>query len=366
MGYRLACDVLMECSYHLVEPVLYTTLTAPVTAGSSVTVSIASMGTPVNALYPGALVVLGWQQTDVEVVTVLTVGTNSFTADVVNSHASGETVISPSFPLQATTDPIFTQAEMLGYLARAQNEFLSQCPVVYATSSATATLGQYLQTAPSTMIEMERVSLSQVALAGASLSRDGSGTVTATFGYPHGLTQKQTFTVYQSTDTSFLGAFAVATVVSPTVVTWLQDGTAATSASASLGVFKRLYEQTQEENTMFDRTWRTDYTPVPTGWFEDRSGNYGWGLNSLPGGTFPMNLLYSTRGPDTLNLLSAFIIPDTLLYIAKYKCMEMAWSKDGVFASPARAAYCKQRFDRGVAIVNRFFSGSELGLEKAS
>jgi len=364
VGLRLAADVLMEVSYHVVEPVLLTTLTSNVTAGSGATVSIASMGTPTNALYVGALVVLGWQASDVEIVTVISVGTNSFTANVANNHTSGETVLSPTFPLQQATDPIFTQAEMLGYLARAQNEFLSQCPVVYAMATGQTTYGQYLQSAPTNMIEMERVSLSQMSLTGVSLSRNGTGTVTATFGYPHGLVQNQTFTIYQSVDTSFLGAFAVATVTSPTVVTWLQDGTAGTSASASLGLFKRLYEQTQEENTMFDRTWRNDFTPVPTGWFEDRSGNYGWGLNSAPGGNFPMNLIYSTRGPGVLNLLSSFVVPDICVYIMKNLVLSYAWGKDGVFSSPLRSQWCKQRFDRGVAIVSRFFEGNELALTK--
>jgi len=160
VGLRLAADVLMEVSYHVVEPVLLTTLTSNVTAGSGATVSIASMGTPTNALYVGALVVLGWQASDVEIVTVISVGTNSFTANVANNHTSGETVLSPTFPLQQATDPIFTQAEMLGYLARAQNEFLSQCPVVYAMATGQTTYGQYLQSAPTNMIEMERVSLS--------------------------------------------------------------------------------------------------------------------------------------------------------------------------------------------------------------
>jgi hypothetical protein len=378
MGLRLVADVLQEISFHLVEPVVYTQIVSVLTSsgfgeggfgeggfggGAGSLIEVGST----NAMYPGALIVVGWQASDAEVATVTeVVDSTHFVATLTNLHASGETVLGPTFPLQQPTDPVFTQAEMLGYLARAQNEFLSQCPIVYAQASASTIFGQYLQSAPDNMIEMERVSLSQMALTSVSLSRDGTGTVTANFPYQHGLTQSQTFTVYQSVDTSFLGAFAVATIVSDTVVTWLQDGTSATSSSASLGLFNRLYEQTQEENTMFDRTWRNDFTPVPTGFFEDRSGNYGWGLNSVPGGNFPMNLTYSTRGPDTLGLLDSFVIPDTLLYLCKYKAMEFAFSKDGVMASPQRSAYCKQRFDRGVLIVRRFFEGNEMGLSKGN
>ncbi len=378
MGLRLVADVLQEISFHLVEPVVYTQIVSVSTSGgfgeggfgeggfgggAGTLIEVGST----NAMYVGALIVVGWQASDAEVVTVIAVvDATHFTASLVNLHSAGETVLGPTFPLQQATDPVFTQAEMLGYLARAQNEFLSQCPVVYAQSSSATVYGQYMQTAPANMIEMERVSLSQMALTLAVLARDGAGTVTATFPYPHGLSAKQAFTVYQSADLSFLGAFSVATVTSPTVVTWLQDGTAASSSSASLGLFNRLYEQTQEENTMFERTWRNDFSYPPSGWFEDRSGNYGWGLNSPPQGNFPMNLIYSTRGPDALGLLDGFVVPDVCLPYVKYVCLSYALSKDGVFASPQRAAYCKQRFDRGVMIVRRFFEGSEMGLSKGN
>jgi hypothetical protein len=77
-----------------------------------------------------------------------------------------------------------------------------------------------------------------------------------------------------------------------------------------------------------------------------------------------MNLIYSTRGPGVLNLLSSFVVPDICVYIMKNLVLSYAWGKDGVFSSPLRSQWCKQRFDRGVAIVSRFFEGNELALTK--
>ena len=434
-GYRTACDVLMEISLHLVEPVVNTTITSLTIVGSGpqYTIGVGS----ITGLYVGALVVVGWGLADQEVVTVVSVGTGSFVAALTNSHSTGETVLAPTFPLQEATDPVFTQSEALTYLARAQNEFLSQCPVVYSRSYASATYGQIFQSSPSNMIEMERVSLSQNALVGATLTRasltasftgtlsgyiltvtsvssgtlsvnqtitgtgvyagtyitalgtgtGGAGTyyvnysygsvgpeamtgtnayqtVTATFSFAHNLSVGSTLTVYSSTDTSFLGCFYVSAVISPYVVQWVQDGTTLSGVTASMGVFQRMYEGTQEELTMNSRYWRVNATLPPTGWFEDRSGNYKWGLNTLPQGNFPMNLLYSIRDSDSLALTDGFVVPDTMVYLVKYKAMEYFYSKEGVFHAPNMAKYCKMRFDKGVMMVRRFFEGEQMGLQK--
>ena len=364
-GFRLANDVLLEISLHLAQPILYTTTLTPVTAFTPQTFTVASLGIPTNACYVGAqlLVVDSVNGNEVIALTAVNTSTSQLMAGFAYPHPAGTVICGATWPLQQATDPVFTQVEGLSYLSRAQNEFLSQCPVVYTQSSQQATIGVIFQSSPSEMIEMERVSFSTQSLSGASLSRDGAGNVTATFTYPHGLVQNQTFTVYQSTDTSFLGAFQVASVTSPEVVVWLQDGAAATSSSASLGIFNRLYEITQEEQTMQERTWRNDFFIPPTGWFEDRAGNYQWGLNAAPQGNFPMNLWWSTRDTDTLSLLDGFVVPDCMVPYVKYKAMEYFYSKDGVLNSPKMASYSKMRFDRGVMITNRFFQGEQMGLE---
>jgi len=277
---------------------------------------------------------------------------------------------------------------MLSYLSRAQNEVLSKLPLIYVRSQATALMNTIFQTSPSNMIEMERVSLSQMSLTGASLSRDGLGNVTAGFTYNPGLVVGQTFTVYQSTDASFLGCFFVTSISSTPggggfgeggfgeggfggggssplwQVTWLQDG-ASGSSTGSLAYYQRLYEQTQEEVTMQERGWRNDFSLPPTGWFEDRVGNYKWGLNAKPNGTFPMNLLYSIRDVDSLTLADGFVLPDCFVYICKYATLSYIFSKDGLWASPQLAKYCKSRVDRGILIVRRFFEGEQMGVGNA-
>ena len=77
-----------------------------------------------------------------------------------------------------------------------------------------------------------------------------------------------------------------------------------------------------------------------------------------------MQLLYSIRDTDTLTLADGFVVVDAMIPYVKYKALEYFYSKDGVWASPKMAAYCKSRFDRGIKIVQRFFEGEQMGLVK--
>jgi hypothetical protein len=361
-GFRLANDALIEASLRLVQPFVYTTLLGAVTPGSQ-TVLVGSLGIPTNACYVGAQLLVQDSVNGNEIVTLTGFNTTgpTITAVFAFSHPIATVVSGATWPLQQATDPVFTQSEMLSYLSRAQNEFLSQCPVVYATSSATALYNTLFYAGPANFVELERISLSQLSLSGVTLTRNGTGTVTAVFGYNHGLIQNQTFTVYNSlTDQTFLGAFSVATVVSPTEITYPQYG-AASSATGSLGLFLRLLESNQEEITMQERTWLVDTSLPPTAFYEDRSGNYNYGLNVRPQGNFPMNLLYSIRDTDTLTLADGFIAPDIFVPYILYKFYEFCYSKDGVWSNPQLAKYAKMRFEKGVAITNRFFMGEQGG-----
>ena len=109
--------MLFEISLHTCQPAVYQALTSPVTAGSGVTATVGST----YAMYPGALLVVEIPGAAlIEVVAVIAVvNATQFTANFVNSHASGVAVWGATFPTQQATDPIFTQAEMLGYLSRA-------------------------------------------------------------------------------------------------------------------------------------------------------------------------------------------------------------------------------------------------------
>lgn len=176
---------MVEIGNHLLEPFFNQTLASDLTPGTGATITLTS-ASPLPAtsfLYPGALVVVGWQATDAEVVEVVAVtGDGTFTGDLTNAHTTGETVFGATFPTQQPTDPVFTQAEIISYIAQAQNEFLTKVPLIFQLFPNIEILaGQTYQTLPETAIELERVAV-QAGLNAypiVSISRD-SGTVTAT------------------------------------------------------------------------------------------------------------------------------------------------------------------------------------------
>jgi hypothetical protein len=314
-------------------------------------------------MYVGAQIVLGWGLTTQEVVTILGITSSGyiFTTTPVNSHSAGETILAPTFPTQQPTDPHWTQPQLLGYLARANNEFLADCGCFYRTATQNLVFGEVFQNTPTNCIEINRVAASTIYTEVTSLTR-ASGEVTCVTVNPHGLVTGSTFTMQNST-AGFSGTFEVDSVPSPTSLTYPQDAADGTATGGAILYFQRLYESTQAEFTMTDRTWRNDFLPSPTAWAEDRAGLYRWLVNGKPSSNFPCELLMSVRDDDTFGLLSGFLIPDPLVYLLRYKVLEYCWLTDGVQQDPARAAYCRQRYDRGVMAVRRFLGGLELGLK---
>jgi hypothetical protein len=157
LGYRNAWSLLCEVSLALLEPIVQTTLTQNVLTGSQ-TVTVAST----NNMYVGALLVIGNYTANQEVVTITAVNVGvSFTAVFANTHSNTDPIITATFPTQAIAgDPFFTQAEMLSYLSRAQNEFLARVPCIFQRFTQNLIANQYLQVTPSTTIEINRVAIS--------------------------------------------------------------------------------------------------------------------------------------------------------------------------------------------------------------
>lgn len=368
-GARLANDVLQEVSLRLVEPIVQTTLSAPVAAGTA-TVAIAST----EYIYVGCQLVCD-VGAKAEVITVTAVApdpTNTITAVFAFSHSSGASLTGATFPIQQPTDPIFTQSEMLGYLSRAQNEFLEQAPIAFAPFYGFAVGGTVFQSLPATAIELERVAASAMTMTVETLARAG-GVVTATFPSPHGLQVGSTFTVQAQQgvgfvgygdggygqgpygggfDPTFGGVFQVASIVSSTVLTYNQDAGDATQTLGLVTYYIRLYEVTQSEMYLTNPMWQS-MPGQPTGFFQDRSGLYQFGLNAVPPYTIPLELLCSIRDTDSLTLLDGFLLPDTLVYLLCYLVLSFCLSKDGVFSDPQRAKYAHDRYLRGVMAVNR-------------
>lgn len=374
-GYRLAADLLCEISLHLVESFCFTPITSIQPGGygdggygdypyGDGPPNAVIFPESTNAMYVGAQIVVGWQAEDAEVVTITQIGSDGSiaTTPLANSHAAGDIILAPTFPTQQPTDPLFTQQEMLGYIARAQNEFLSMVSCIYAIFTQSAQYGQVFQNLPQTAIQIDRVAASTFYQALTSLVRTG-GVVTGTTSQPHGLAKGLTPYVYGAVDDSFDGTIQVLTVPTTTTFTYAQDGDDASTTGGALIYWLRLYETTQAEITMVTRTWFNDYMNAPAAWFEDRSGLYRWGFNGKPSSNFPIEMLCSIRDTDTLGLLDGFLVQDIYLHYVKYKAMEYIFSKDGVRMDPQRAAYCKDRFDRGVATVLRYITGMQMGLK---
>lgn len=357
-GYRNANSLLAEVSLHLLEPLVNTTLTVNIASG----VQTPTVGSTVG-MYVGALIVVDLNGANQEIVSITSfVPGTSFTANFANSHLAGALVLSPTFPTQQPTDPFFTQSEMLGYLARAQNEFLSKVPSIFQLTQQLVTVNQIYQSTPSNCIEIDRIALSNPNVAITSLTRT-AGTVTAVTSTQHNFSINSKFVVFGTTgspltDTTFAGVFAVANVVNPTSFTYPQPLANSSSTGGFLGLWSRMYEESQEEITYAaHRDWSTAFSLTPTSWFEDRAGVYRWGTGAKPDSNYPVELLCSIRDSDTLLLTDGFLVPDMLLHYIKYKTLEYAWSKDGVQMNQAMSQYCRMRFDSGVLAANRWLDG---------
>lgn len=309
------------------------------------------------------MLVIGWGLETAEVVTItgMTATGYIYTTKFVNPHAAGETILAPTFPTQQVTDSFFTQTEMLGYLSRAQNEFLADCPVYYQLSQQNLQYGQVFQDTPANCIEINRVAASTYYCVIASITI-ASGEATVVTESPHGLQVGSTIFI-QNSETGFGGCYQVDSVPSPTSLTYPTESDDGTATGGAILYFSRIYETTQSEITMTDRTWRNDYVNTPNAWFEDRSGLYKWGVSGKPSSNFPVELLCSIRDTDTLGLLDGFLVNDTLVYLLKYKVLSFALSKDGVQQDPTRAAWCDERYKRGTMAVNRYLTGMQLGLK---
>lgn len=152
-GYLTVLDLLCDISYQLMEGIVDTTITSTQPAGygdggfgdggfgdgNGTVITVPD----IRGLYAGALVVVGYQAGTAEVVTVLEVEPGSdggpdgaFIAVLVNTHANGERVFAPTFPVQQPYDPLFTQGEMLAYVATACNDFLVDVPLCYAIAES--------------------------------------------------------------------------------------------------------------------------------------------------------------------------------------------------------------------------------------
>ena len=133
VGSLIVNDLLTDVSYQLFEPVVNAAVPSPGFAAGARTVLVWDA-----SLYVGAYVIVGVIGGNAEV--VLVTATNpgtSFTATFLNAHVAGDPIVGSTFPVQNTAgDPFFEQAEMLGYVSEALNDFLLRVPLVYAVTDS--------------------------------------------------------------------------------------------------------------------------------------------------------------------------------------------------------------------------------------
>lgn len=372
LGKRQVVDLAAEVSFHLIEPVFLQSLSSSLAAGVAVNILLtpASPQPATTFLYPGALVVVGWHVTTAEVVSVIAItGPSSFTANLTNNHNIGEQVFGATFPTQVPTDPIFTQPEILGYIAQAQNEFLTKVPLIFQfLPFQELIIGQAYQTLPSNLvIELERVSVESLPASStfqlASISRLAD-VVTATL-TTSSLADQWTpgleIYVFDVADPSYnsTGNLPELASVSPDglTITWNQTGPDSSSTGGIVvrPTYTRLYESAQEQIDL-NLPWQSGLPgpTIPVAWFEDRTGTYGWGVAPPPPSNFYVELLASVRGNEALGMLDYFMVPDIFVYAIKWRVLAYAWSKDGIQRSPTLERFAKGKFDFYCMLADRF------------
>ena len=133
-GFLIANDRLTDAAFLLIQPSVSKTVPVGGIAMGSQTVLVWD-----PSMYVGAQIIVGTvQSSDVEVVTITaTVPGVSFTAVFTNPHLVGEPIYGATFPVRNPTDQLFTQSEMLANLSTAQNDLLTDIPLLYFVADIT-------------------------------------------------------------------------------------------------------------------------------------------------------------------------------------------------------------------------------------
>lgn len=169
---RIVNDILGDVSRVLVEHVVNTSSAAPIASGSQV-VTPGSM----DGIYVGAKLLVGSGGTR-EQVTVTAITATTFTATFVNSHAAAAPIVGATFPSGRASlsgggvegHPLFTQDEMIAYLADVQDDYLLKVRPVYERITAAVSTGIRFYTHGTNVIRLERISIAGRPLLNVSVS----------------------------------------------------------------------------------------------------------------------------------------------------------------------------------------------------
>lgn len=157
----IADNILQNVSYALIEPYVNTNLGTAIAAGVR-TVTPGSL----TGMYLGAQLIVGG--INPEVVTISVISATQITATFANAHLGTDPLFGSTFPSGQPDHPLFTQAEMLAYLADVQNEFLLKVRPIYFINTVPIVVGTRFYSQPADAIRMEHISVESIALRNAS------------------------------------------------------------------------------------------------------------------------------------------------------------------------------------------------------
>jgi hypothetical protein len=144
-------------------------------------------------------------------------------------------------------------------------------------------------------------------------------------------------------------------------LTWPQiaSGSASSGGFVSRPILTRLYESSQEQLSL-NQPWWSAQQGIPSRFWEDRAGVYGWGVAPVPDTNYYVELLASVRASESLTLLSGFLVPDAAIFAIKWRVLAYAWSKDGCQRGPSLERFAKGKFDFYCMLWDRFLRNAVL------
>lgn len=151
-------DLLSECELALPESPVATALSAAVATGSQ-TVQVGSIA----GMYVGAQLIVGsGASQEIVALTALDPVAVTLTAVFAQTHNSGESVQGATFWAGQTANPLFTQTEMLAYLAETENDFLLRTRCLYFVGQMNVQVGVASYSQPADCIRLERIALGTI------------------------------------------------------------------------------------------------------------------------------------------------------------------------------------------------------------
>lgn len=356
----IANDILEDVSFVLVEAFANTTLGTAVAGAGSATVQPGSLA----AIYVGARLICGSGAAE-EIITVTAINAPYFTATFAYAHAATDALYGATFPSGQPDFFLWTQDEMLGYLADAQKDFLLRTGCYVLVSDVALAIATPVNTTLGTAVA-------------------GSASATVTPASIAGITAGATLILGSGATQE---AIVVASVVGAQFTAYFQFAHAATGAVISSNRFYAqpettvrierialagldLLDTSQADLDMFQwsdtlkQSWQADIG-TPVNWFQDESGTENFGVYPLPNAAGTLELWCTDRGADSLDLNTTLIVPDICAFYLKYYVLMRCFEKAGEMRDPQRAKFCLEKYKMGCYLTRKLVMGVSAAMKSA-